>query len=50
MFFDGTVTSDNYLEIITNQVVSQLQQQFYSNDFYFQKDGASPHYSREVRK
>ena len=50
IFFDGTVTGDNYLEILMNQVVPQLQQQPNLHDLYFQQDGAPPHYSRAVRE
>lgn len=43
--FYGIVTGDEYLEILMNQVVLQLQKQPNSHDLYFQ-GGAARHYSR----
>ena len=49
IFFYGTVTGSDSLEIIKNQVVPQLQQP-YSQNIYFEQDEAPLHYSREVRE
>ena len=50
IFFDATVTGDNYLKIIKNQIVPQLQQQSYSNDFYFQQDDVPRPHSRQIQE
>ena len=44
------MTGHKYLEILKNQILPQLQQLSNLHDFYFQQDGASPHYSKEVRE
>ena len=48
--FNGTVAGYKYLEILINQVVSQLQQQSNSHDIYFRQDRAPPHYSRAIHE
>ena len=35
---------------VKNQIIPQLQQLTNLNDFYFQQDGAPPHYSRGIRE
>ena len=49
VFFDGTVTGANYLEVLQNQVVPQLQNNDFQN-LYFQQDGAPPHFATVVRE
>ena len=44
------MTGDKYLEILKNQILSQLQQLPNLHDFYFQQDGAPPHCSKGVRE
>ena len=49
--FDATgsiLKGDTYLEILKNQILPQLQQLPNLHDFYFQQDGAPPHYSKGV--
>ena len=49
-FFDGTVNGTKYLELLQDYVVPLIEQLSDGNDdFYFQHDGAPPHYSIEVR-
>ena len=49
-FLEGTMTGDKYLEMLKNQIIPQLEQLTNLNDFYFQQDGAPPHYCRGVRE
>ena len=42
------MTGDKYLKILKNQILPQLQQLPNLHDFYFQQDGAPPHYFKEV--
>ena len=42
------MTGDKYLKILKNQILPQLQQLPNLHDFYFQQDGAPPHYSKGV--
>ena len=42
------MTGDKYLEILKNQIFSQLQQLPNLHNFYFQQDGVPPHYSKGV--
>ena len=49
-FLDETMTGDKYLKILKNQILPQLQQLPNLHDFYFQQDGAPPHYSKGVRE
>ena len=45
VFFDGTVTSQSYLEMLQTHLWPRIKD---TND-YFQQDGAPPHYGRIVR-
>lgn len=50
-FFDGTVNGDNYLEMLRNYAVPELQMTNENfHDIYFQHDGAPPHYAIRVRE
>ena len=44
------MTGDKCRKMLKNQIIPQLQQLTNLNDFYFQQDGAPPHYSRGVRE
>ena len=50
VFFDGTVTGSNHLEMFRDVVVSQLRTEAKSNQVCFQLDGAPPHYAQTVRE
>ena len=50
VFFDGTVTGDNYLEMLRDVVMPLLRATANFNELYFQKDGVSLHYVRTLRK
>jgi hypothetical protein len=50
VFFDGTVTGDNYLEMLRDVVVPQLRTKANFDELYFQQDGAPPHYAKTVRE
>ena len=43
-----TVNGENYLEILHEVVVPQLQTKPNFNKLFFQQDGASPHYVLRV--
>ena len=45
-FFDGTITGDSYLEMLTSHVIRQLYSSGKLNDITFQQDGAPPHFAR----
>lgn len=47
-FFEGTMTGADYLELLKNSVVERARDMFVDDNFYFQQDGAPPHYHREV--
>ena len=40
---------ENYLEMLREVVMSQLQIKPYFNELFFQQDGALPHYALRVR-
>ena len=44
-----TVNGDNYLEILCEVVVPQLQTKPNFDELFFQQDGTSPHYALRVR-
>ena len=44
-----TVNGENYLEILCEVVVPQLQTKPNFDELFFQKDGTSPHYALRVR-
>ena len=50
VFFDGTVTGNNYLEMLRVMVIPQLRIKANFDELYFQQGGASPHYARTVRE
>jgi hypothetical protein len=51
-FFDGTVTGESYLEMLREVVLPELENSpLYDNtEIIWQQDGASPHYSLQVRE
>jgi hypothetical protein len=49
IFFHTTVTHDLYLNILRDTVLPQLQRQHDNDGFFFQQDGAPPHYAVTVR-
>ena len=48
-FFEGTVTGLNYLDMLQEFAMPCFQEQFGDAEFYFQQDGALPHFHRDVR-
>ncbi|XP_008116993.1 uncharacterized protein LOC100557975 [Anolis carolinensis] len=48
-FFDGTVTGDSYLDMLKGLIIPGILQIFSDNEFYFQHDGAPPHFQHDVR-
>jgi len=50
IFFHTTVTHDLYLDMVRDTVLPQLQRQHGNEDFFFQQDGAPPHYAVTVRQ
>lgn len=50
--FEGTVTGESYLKMLSQWLLPQLQQfdQFNEGNMFFQQDGAPPHWSRAVRE
>ena len=48
-FFPGTVTGENYAEMLQTHVFPQLRTKNELNSVVFQQDGAPPHYARVVR-
>ena len=50
IFFLTTVTHDLYLNMLRDTVLPQLQRQHGNDDFFFQQDGAPPHYVITVCK
>ena len=44
-----TVNGENYLEILCEVVVPQLQTKPDFDELFFQQDGAPPHYALRVR-
>ena len=49
VFFDNHVNGDNYLEIIRDIIVPQLQQSHDLDDVVWMQDGAPAHYATSVR-
>ncbi|XP_076305614.1 uncharacterized protein LOC143222676 [Tachypleus tridentatus] len=47
--FENTVTGFVYLNLLQESVVPRIRGQFRDEEFYFQHDGAPPHYHRNVR-
>ncbi|GFT66548.1 DUF4817 domain-containing protein [Nephila pilipes] len=48
-FFDATVTGPVYLNLLQQSVIPSIREDFEQEEFYFQQDGAPPHYHRDVR-
>ncbi|KAJ4425934.1 hypothetical protein ANN_27560 [Periplaneta americana] len=48
-FFDGTVTGQVYLNMLCTSVLPAIRTLYGNEEFYFQQDGAPPHYHRDVR-
>jgi hypothetical protein len=48
--FHTTLTHDPYLNMLRDTVLPQLQRQHDNDDFFFQQDGAPPHYAVTVCK
>jgi len=46
-FAEETVTGISYQDMLENYLLPQLEQDM-DRDFIFQKDGAPPHFHREV--
>lgn len=43
-FFDATVTGPMYLNLLRPSVMPRIRKVFEDEEFYFQQDGAPPHY------
>ena len=48
-FFDATMTGPVYLNLLQQSVMPSIREDFEQEEFYFQQDGAPPHYHRDVR-
>lgn len=48
-FFEGTVTGHAYLDMLQTRILPAIQALYGNEMFYFQQDGAPPHYHRDVR-
>ncbi|GFT95276.1 uncharacterized protein NPIL_460641 [Nephila pilipes] len=46
-FFDAT--GPVYLNLLQQSVIPSIREDFEQEEFYFQQDGAPPHYHRDVR-
>uniref|UniRef100_A0A673C512 Uncharacterized protein n=1 Tax=Sphaeramia orbicularis TaxID=375764 RepID=A0A673C512_9TELE len=49
LFFDATVTSPIYLNLLQRSVMPSIREDFEDEEFYFQQDRTPPHYHRDVR-
>lgn len=49
IFFDTSLTHDRYLNMLREFVLPELKRQHDKEDFFFQQDGAPPHYALAVR-
>ena len=47
-FFYGTVTGQVYLNMLRTSVLPTIRTHYGNEEFYFQQDGAPPHYHRDV--
>ncbi|XP_076368286.1 uncharacterized protein LOC143255849 [Tachypleus tridentatus] len=47
--FENTVTGLVYMNLLQESVMPHIREQFGDDDFYFQQDGAPPHYHHNVR-
>jgi len=48
-FFEGTVTDHVYLDMLCTSILPAIRTHFGNDGFYFQQDGAPPHFHRDVR-
>ena len=48
-FFYDTVTSLAYLNLLQQYLIPIIREVFKNEEFYFQQDGAVPHYPHDVR-
>lgn len=48
-FFEGTVTGAAYLQMLQEKIIPALGNIYNEELYYFQQDGAPPHYHRDVR-
>ena len=49
-FFDGPINNLNYLVLLENWFISQLQSLGIESNVWFQQDGASTHFAITVKK
>ena len=49
-FFDGGVNGENYLEMLREVVMPQLQIKLNFDELFFQKSGAPPHYALKSKR
>lgn len=50
IFFDTNLTHNLYLTMLRDTVLPQLRRQYENDLFFFQQDGAPPHYALAVRR
>jgi len=48
-FFDVTVTGEAYLEMLHSSILLAIRALYGNSDVFYQQDGATPHYHRDVR-
>ena len=48
-FFEGTVTGQVYLDMLRTSILPAIHTVFGNDRFYFQQDGAPPHFHLDVR-
>lgn len=49
-FFEGNINADSYLNMLQEQIIPALQQFENWGEFYWQQDGAPPHWALRVRE
>jgi hypothetical protein len=49
-FFENTVTSDNYLQMLQNSIIPELEAHPNFETMIWQQDGAPPHYGQRLRE
>jgi hypothetical protein len=47
--FEGTVTGQVYLDVLHTSILPAIHTLFGNDQFYFQQDGAPPHFHQDVR-
>jgi hypothetical protein len=47
--FEGNVTGESYLTMLDGSILPAIRERYGNERFYYQKDGAPPHYHRNVR-